>query len=153
MAFRPDPKPARLLVVAASVAVLGSGCFHSHHRGHSGGHASEAHSGHDHGGPPPWAPAHGHRRKHGDGGHHGDGGGVQVVFDSERGVYVVIGFPHHYYDAGHYYRFDSGHWEVSAHFEGPWLAVETRKVPASLRHARKKPKKGKKNGNPARWAD
>jgi len=146
---------ARLLVAAAACALL-SGCFHSHHRAQRGGH--EAHAGHDHGGPPPWAPAHGHRRKHEAHHAHQDShsGDVKVVFDSEHGVYVVIGFPHHYYDAGHYYRLDSGRWQVSAGFKGPWLGIEATKVPESLRHASKKPKKdkkGKKHGNPARWGD
>ena len=42
--------------------------------------------------PPAHAPAHGHRAKHGD---HGRvfHSGVEVVFDSERGVHIAVGFP------------------------------------------------------------
>jgi hypothetical protein len=144
---------AQILAAVAACALLG-GCIHSHRQG--GHHPGEVHAAHDHGGPPPWAPAHGQRRKHDAAHDHGgDAGGVKVVFDSERGVYVVIGFPYHYYDAGHYYRVSDGRWHASAVFEGPWVEIETTLVPEPLRRASKKPekpKKAKKAGSTARWS-
>ncbi len=153
-------RAARLVVATTALALLGAGCAHSHHH-HGGGRPSDIHAETEQGGPPPWAPAHGHRRKHGHQHHHDHydaDGGVRVVFDSERGVYVVIGFPHHYYDAGHYYRVDGGRWQASAGFQGPWISLEAHAVPAPLRHAHEKPKKRKKykrhkHGKPARYAD
>ena len=70
-----------------------AGCVHHHH--HSGKGASgpvvlkKA-------GPPPHAPAHGYRHKH----EHG----VELVFDSQLGVYVVVGWKDHFFSAGRYYR-------------------------------------------------
>src|SRR5262245_11687981 len=47
-------------------------------------------------GPPPWAPAHGHRRHHQRAYQHRDAT-VDMVFDSGLGVYVVVGLPNYYY--------------------------------------------------------
>lgn len=88
-------------------------------------------------GPPPHAPAHGHRHKH---------QGVELVYDSGRGVYVVIGFPHHYYYKGHYYHFGGVQWEVGAHIDGPWKSVSEGSLPPGLRDK----DKGKSKGPPGR---
>ncbi|GAI19521.1 unnamed protein product, partial [marine sediment metagenome] len=61
-------------------------------------------------GPPPHAPAHGYRHKH---------QGVELVYDSGRGVYVVVDFPLHFYFKGHYYRYHEPHWEAGVHVDGP----------------------------------
>lgn len=76
-------------------------------------------------GPPPHAPAHGHRAKHPD--------GVEVVYDSGSGVYVVVGFPDHYYCNGHYYRFHDDNWQVSVRIDGVWEFVADRDLPPGLR--------------------
>jgi len=79
-------------------------------------------------GPPPHAPAHGYRHKH---------HGLELVFDSGPGVYVVIGFPHHYYHKGHYYWYHGPMWKMSTHMDGPWESVSEDKLPSGLRTDRK----------------
>ena len=76
-------------------------------------------------GPPPHAPAHGYRHKHQD--------GVELVFDSGRGVYVVVDIPNHYYIDGRYYRLRADQWQVSAHFDGPWGVVAEVSLPVGLK--------------------
>ncbi len=78
-----------------------------------------------HVGPPPHAPAHGYRHKHGD--------GVEMVYNSEIGVYVVVGHSEHYYYRDRYYRLNSGSWEVSLHIDGKWAPVSDKKIPPGLR--------------------
>ncbi|UCF15904.1 MAG: hypothetical protein JSW59_00295 [Phycisphaerales bacterium] len=76
-------------------------------------------------GPPPHAPAHGHRRKH--------VAGVEVVFDTGRGLYVVIGYPDHYYHDGYFYRLTGGVWEMSLKIDGGWARVSGKPLPPGLR--------------------
>lgn len=96
-------------------------------------------------GPPPHAPAHGYRRKYQD---------VELVYDSGRGVYVVIDFPDHYYFKGHYYRLGEVDWEVGVGLEGPWKVISYDELPKGLRTEKKgkgKAKaKGKSKGHPGR---
>ncbi len=87
-----------------------------------------------HTGPPPHAPAHGYRHKHRD--------GVEMVYDSGIGVYVVVGHSELYYYRDRYYRLNSGSWEVSAHVDGKWAPASDKKVPPGLRK-KKICKKGK----------
>lgn len=75
-------------------------------------------------GPPPHAPAHGHRRKH---------QGLELVYDSGRGVYVVIGFPSHYYFKGSYYRLRGTQWEISTSIKSGWYAISEQSLPPGLR--------------------
>ena len=89
--------------------------------------------------PPPHAPAHGYRHKH---------QGVELVYDSGRGVYVVINFPHHYYFKGHYYRLRETQWEVGVHIDGPWEFVSEGSLPPGLRAKGKA--KGKSKEHPGR---
>ncbi len=94
-------------------------------------------------GPPPHAPAHGYRRKY---------QGVELVFDSGRGVYVVIEFPNHYYFKGRYYRRGEIQWEVGVHIDGPWVFISEDELPKGLR-AKEKGKgmaKGKSKEHPGR---
>jgi len=56
-------------------------------------------------GPPAHAPAHGYRRK--------QVAGMELVFDSGRGVYLVVGLTDHYYHEGYFYRLRGGLWEMS----------------------------------------
>lgn len=91
------------------------------------------------GGPPPHAPAHGYRHKY---------QGVDVIYDSGRGVYIVVGLPSHYYYEGHFYRFGSVQWEVSAQIGGPWRPVSRESLPPGLRAKEKA--KGKPREPPGR---
>ncbi len=87
-------------------------------------------------GPPPHAPAHGHRDKHPT--------GVELVFDSQLGVYLVVGHPHYYFSSGRYLRIREGVWQVSGHIERGWKRTPTEKVPKKLRskHAKRKRRHG-----------
>lgn len=90
-------------------------------------------------GPPPHAPAHGYRHKQ---------HGVELVYDSGRGVYVVVDFPLHFYLKGNYYRYHEPHWEVGVHVDGPWKLVSDDALPKGLRAKEKS--KGKSKEHPGR---
>ena len=77
------------------------------------------------GGPPAHAPAHGYRRKHVH--------GMELVFDSGRGVYVVVGVSDHYYHDGHFFRLRSGIWETSPKPDGHWKVVSDKSLPMGLK--------------------
>jgi hypothetical protein len=86
-------------------------------------------------GPPPHAPAHGYRHKHGD---------VVLVYESSLGVYIVHGYQGHYFSDGNYYRSHKGAWQISVDFGGPWKKISETKVPKSLhgeQHVKVKKKK------------
>ncbi len=87
-------------------------------------------------GPPPHAPAHGYRHKH----QHG----VELVYNSKLGVYVVIGFPNHYFYEGHYFRLGGEDWEISMNIEGPWRVAGKEVLPSGLKFKGKG--KGKATG-------
>ena len=89
--------------------------------------------------PPPHAPAHGYRHKQ---------HGVELVYDSGRGVYVVVDFPLHFYFKGNYYRYHEPHWEVGVHVDGPWESVSEEALPRGLRAKGKG--KGKSKERPGR---
>lgn len=76
-------------------------------------------------GPPPHAPAHGYRRK--------TRHGVEIVYDSGLGVYVVVELPGHYYHDDKYYRKHGGRWEISIDIDGPWTVIAEAKLPVGLR--------------------
>jgi hypothetical protein len=90
-------------------------------------------------GPPPHAPAHGYRYKY---------QGVELVYDSERGVYVVVELPNHFYFKGHYYRHRDSQWEIGLHVDGPWEVVSEESLPPGLRG--KKKGKGKPKEHPGK---
>jgi hypothetical protein len=113
---------AALLVAALAV----TGCAHPRHE-HKGG-------------PPPWAPAHGYRHKHEN--------GVELVFDSKIGIYVVVGRPGHYFHRDRYYRSYDGRWQVSVAVSGPWNVVSVSKLPPGLRDRAKK--RGHHRGKPGK---
>jgi hypothetical protein len=86
-------------------------------------------------GPPPHAPAHGYRHKHGD---------VVLVYESSLSVYIVHGYEGHYFSDGDYYRMHKGGWQVSVDIGGPWRKISETKVPKGLHgeyHAKAKKKK------------
>ena len=86
-------------------------------------------------GPPAHAPAHGYRRKH----MHMHG--VELVFDSGRGVYVVVGLSNHYYHDGYFYRLRGSIWETCPKPDGHWKVVSDKSLPIGLQV------KAKSNGN------
>ena len=76
-------------------------------------------------GPPAHAPAHGYRRKHID--------GVELVFDSSMGLYVVVGHSDHYYHDGYFYRLSGGLWEISLKLDGGWKFASENSLPPGLK--------------------
>jgi len=111
-------------------------------------HSERAPSVHARGhGPPPHAPAHGHRHaRHRD--------GVELVFDAGLGVYLVVDRRDYYWYRDRYLHWVSGSWWVSDRFDGGWVEVSIDAVPAGLvskhsgHHAKKKHRK--KHGWPAK---
>lgn len=75
-------------------------------------------------GPPAHAPAHGYRRKHVH--------GMELVFDSGRGVYVVVGLSDHYYHDGYFFRLHGGIWETCPKPDGHWKVVSNNSLPIGL---------------------
>jgi hypothetical protein len=96
-------------------------------------------------GPPPHAPAHGYRHKHQS--------GAELWFDSDLGVYVVVGHSDLYFHDGWFLRFHSSIWEVSATLGGPWKPKAAEWVPPGLRskHHAKKPKVRGRGAAKAAW--
>lgn len=76
-------------------------------------------------GPPPHAPAHGYRRKNAH--------GVEIEFDAELGVYLVVGHLDHYFFDDRYYRRSKKRWEAGPRMEGPWSPIEEADLPPGLR--------------------
>lgn len=83
-------------------------------------------------GPPPWAPAHGYRRKHQRAYLHREST-VDMVFDSGLGVYVVVGLPNYYFWDGFYLRLDSGRWVQATYLDSKWEPCRAESVPGGLR--------------------
>ncbi len=81
------------------------------------------HGYHHSGGPPPHAPAHGYRRQH---------QGHDLVFDSELGVYAVVGVSSVWFLNGSYFRIRGDHWEMSLGTGGPWSVAALSAVPDRL---------------------
>ena len=108
----------RGLAVMSSLGL--AGC--NHYFGGPPGHAP-AH-GRRHGGPPPHAPAHGYRHRHRN-------SGVDLVFDTGLGIYVVAGLGH-YFHGGKFYRWHNDIWQVSTHAHGGWHRVDDYAVPRRL---------------------
>jgi hypothetical protein len=77
-------------------------------------------------GPPPHAPAHGYRHKHGK---------TVLVYDSTLEVYLVSGRSNYYFWEGHYYRSSSGGWQISVDIDGKWKPVSSKKLPKGLRNS------------------
>jgi hypothetical protein len=116
-----------ILVLAASWVL--SGCSSSPSPSTTVVATPASHSGH---GPPPHAPAHGYRHKHGD--------GAELVYDAGLDVYLVVGMKGRYYREGNYYCRRGNEWLLSSSLRGPWKIVGKSHVPAGLRHGSKKSK-------------
>jgi len=131
---------------AIALALGATGCIVHHH--HPAPPPAPSVHAHRHG-PPPHAPAHGHRARH-------PRDGVELVFDSGLGVYVVADWPDTYWAVDHYVRWSNGVWTTSASLKIGWAVVSSEQVPAGLvtRYA-KGGKRGKsgKHGWPAKHAD
>jgi hypothetical protein len=89
-------------------------------------------------GPPAHAPAHGYRRKHPT--------GVELVFDSGRGVYVVVGLADHYYYDGYFYRLRGDVWEMSLKCDSGWASVSMALLPPGLQAKGNGGNNGQPNG-------
>ena len=125
---------ASLLLAAA----LPLPACHHHHGG--GGPSGPEVVVRDHGGPPPHAPAHGYRHKHKT-----PDGTINLIFDSGLGVYVVVGWPDHYWHRDHYLRYVEGSWMTSRQIDGGWVTCGSGSVPSGLvqKHARAEQKRGR----------
>ena len=125
------PKPGGILVLAALVSLIcACGPIRSVTIGHRGHHHEASHPHHERGyGPPPHAPAHGYRHKQ----KRANGADLELVFDSEMGVYVVVDIPDRYYWDGHYLRFEDGRWSASVDLDGGWESRSDDSLPPGLR--------------------
>ena len=88
--------------------------------------------------PPDHAPAHGYRAKKGEHRHHHEhrsSGGFEVVFDSERGISIAVGFPDVYFHAGSFYRLHDGKWQMSSRADGGWKGIKSAAAPEVVRKA------------------
>ncbi len=101
------------VVTCACILLMTASC--SRHRVY---HKPTVSTGH---GPPAHAPAHGYRRKHVH--------GMELVFDSGRGVYVVVGLSDHYYHDGYFYRLRGSSWEMSLKPNSGWKVVSGKSLP------------------------
>jgi hypothetical protein len=68
---------------------------------------------------------------------------VELVFDSDLDVYVVVGHPGHYHDGHRFYRKLKGRWWVSTDLHDHWVVISTKKIPPGLQRLGKKGKKGR----------
>jgi hypothetical protein len=87
--------------------------------------------------PPDHAPAHGYRNKTKAKQHESQK--VEIVFDSERGVRVVVGMPGIFFEAGKYYRYKDDSWRVSANVDGGWSVVAAGAIPHAIAKTRPHP--------------
>lgn len=81
--------------------------------------------------PPAHAPAHGYRAKHKHK-HKHEHDGAEVVFDSGRGIYVVVGMPDVFFHEGRYYRRHEGSWQVSVDGRGGWSFSASGSIPGVI---------------------
>jgi hypothetical protein len=86
-------------------------------------------------GPPSHAPAHGYRARTQQ--------GVELVFDGDLGVFVVVGVPGSFFWADFYYRQGGGgRWERSARLDGSWIGIVEASLPPGLRGWHGAPRSG-----------
>ncbi len=138
------------LLAACLLGLLGTGCV-AHHD-HGDGPVVVKERGHGHG-PPPHAPAHGHRRKHAH-------DSVELVFDSDLGVYIVAGRAGVYWHGDRYFELRDGRWRASARIDGVWVSIGNDDVPVRLvtkhdshghgKHGKKAKAHSRKVGHPAK---
>jgi hypothetical protein len=90
-------------------------------------------------GPPAHAPAYGYRRKH--------VAGMELVYDSSLGLYVVVGLSDHYYHEGYFFRLHGSLWEMSQKPDIGWKVVSESSLPPGLRGKVKVKANGNGNHN------
>ncbi len=88
--------------------------------------------------PPAHAPAHGYRAKQKTVEPAPKKSGIEVVFDSERGIHVAVGVSGVFFQDGHYYREHDGRWEVSLSGDGGWRISVAADIPGTVVNAKKK---------------
>jgi len=138
--------------LALGAAVLGAalplaGCIVHHHHDSPAPEAHPAPPPHARPGPPPHAPAHGYRKQH-------SRDGVELAYDAEVGVYVVLGRDAVYWDGERYLRWSSVGWQVTARIDGVWVSVSADVVPTGLRaRYASKPNTRPPGRGPAKRAD
>lgn len=143
MVFCPGFNKARLVLMVLIAALIGIAAPGSAQGGRSAviADASRVHKE----GPPPWAPAHGYRRKHPS--------GVDLIYDRVLDAYRVDGHPGcWFHDARFFCRRQDG-WHSSAKIGGPWAGLRAEDLPPGLahhhhdkqKHKRKKLQKHRKN--------
>ena len=113
-------------LVGLALLMCSCGSLSSIAIGRTGGHSVQ---GHDQGGPPPHAPAHGYRAKQ----RGSSGSDVELVFDSDLGVYIVVGIPDRYYWNGYYLRIVGEQWSASVELDGRWQPRSADSLPPGLR--------------------
>jgi hypothetical protein len=90
--------------------------------------------------PPAHAPAHGRRAKHGaeapKSPESKPRSGIEVSFDSERGIYVGVNLTDVFLHEGRYYRERDGRWEVSLSGSGGWSISASSSVPEVISKAK-----------------
>ncbi|MCF7825676.1 MAG: hypothetical protein K9N29_03415 [Candidatus Marinimicrobia bacterium] len=77
-------------------------------------------------GPPSHAPAHGYRKKN----RHG----MEMTFDSNLGIYIMMSYPSYYYWDGTYYRINNNQWESSKDVKKHWKKINKQKLPKGLKN-------------------
>ncbi|MBW2269232.1 MAG: hypothetical protein JRH16_11695 [Deltaproteobacteria bacterium] len=77
---------------------------------------------------------------------------MELSFDSELGVYVVIDVPNYYYWNGYYLRIEDGSWYASTELEGQWKLRPSDSLPPGLRKKQAKHGMAKKNPGKGRGA-
>jgi hypothetical protein len=65
--------------------------------------------------------------------------GVEIRFDSERGIHVAVGLPGVYFEAGSYYRHTDAGWQVSATGRDGWSLAAGSTVPEIVRQTHPAP--------------
>ena len=99
---------------------------------------------HKHKKPPPHAPAHGYRHKHKK---------HELEYNSDLGIYVVLGLPNYYFIDGIYYKHTDHGWYSSHDAEKDWKKYTKDVLPGKLdkkyghkkEHGKHKDKHGKKH--------
>ena len=129
------PRIPVLLLALAAGAPLACAGLDIHHPGPHRTARVERH------GPPPHAPAHGYRHKHKT-----PRGHVQLLFDSGLGLYVVVGWPGHYWHKDHYYREVDGAWQISVRLDQGWSSARAKHLPRGLAKKAARGKGHKKHG-------
>jgi hypothetical protein len=100
--------------------------------------------------PPAHAPAHGYRAKQKAPEPAPRKSGIEIVYDSERGIHVAVGVSGVFFHDGHYYREHDGRWEVSLSGDGGWRISVAADIPGTVVNAKKKSHPGPAKNKPGK---